>query len=354
MEKLPAEKLIDDAPAPTLADTLPKSTLDDDFENPFLDHSEKPKKTTWDDLINVPMGSGLDGIVQESDRIANEATKIADEAIKTADETLATPEARPFDPELERRERSLRAELLDAGETFSRKERSAYGFVSDSLSQIGFNAFSRKIEDFGMGTANLDARRSEALVEYLDAKFSDDPKIKKSADDLWDEYRRISTNRANVLDDTLDSTRRSLFITENRMLEDAAMRVSQMRELPEEQILLTNAYREYFDNPSKKNKAALDEQVDKYTRLTRNGLYGLADSLEPVAGRRSDLPDALGGNLSRTIARGYEEVHDSIMKYFNFKQENYGAGAPEEDSATEKEARSAFERGRDSVWQLIQ
>ena len=221
-------------------------------------------------------------------------------------------------------ERRLRNDLLDAGEQFSKNERSAYGYLSEEMTKSNLGIPSSSVEGLGINSAMIDSKRLNTMIEYLDTKYSTDIKEEdkqKILNDLRESYLKDTKNRVGLFEDTTGSIARDLNQSENKTFEEPAYRVNSINKIVPDQMSIANAYFEYFDHPTEEAKKRLNNQVDNYALAIRQGVGKLSETVYDNRVGSSDLADILNNNVGRGVSLSYEDVHSALMQYFNHKLE---------------------------------
>lgn len=251
----------------------------------------------------------------------------------------------------EKIEKRLRGELIDAYENRIDKERRAYGYVANALSDAGYGVFSGTVDEYGMDTAEIDGKLCEEILGYIDAKFSPDPHVVESRKTHQEEYERTINSRAGVAFDMLDSIRRGLCVSGSERFDNTIDTLSHMKDrVPEGQINLARAYFAYFEDPTEQNKGRLNEHVNGYINSTRRGISELAEDVYTAVPRSADLADTLDSGLGRNVSQGYEDVHEAVIKYFDFKQNGTSESNPQSSKNNEKpNAKASINRVLDLI-----
>ena len=226
----------------------------------------------------------------------------------------------------ERIERRLKGNLIDCNERFIRGERIACGSLADELSRSHLRELSTPVQEFGEISSRLDSSRFDILMEYLDKKFSSelsDEEKDRVTSDLRDEYLRGTMQRANLTEEETSNVRRMLARTEDERLARSIHHIDRLRkESPNYQVQVANAYFDYFDNPSDNNRTRLTTKVLDYTDTLRREFRGVTEgAIEGRVGSR-DLPDSIYFNFARNTTKNYEEMHEAILDYYDFRAKN--------------------------------
>ena len=224
-------------------------------------------------------------------------------------------------------ERHLRNELLGVGESFCQQEHAAYSNLTEELSRSGFDALVNPIESLGDSAAKIDTKRIACIVGYIDRLFlpdTDDPDSPTS-EDLKQEYLKDTRARAEEIFKSTDGIHRILSRAENNRFEGVIHYVDRLKDnAPDSQTQLAYMYFQYFDNPSDDTRRRLTNRVDDYTASLCHELNGVSSEIIRNNLGDRDLPGA-SHIVGRSLSRGYEELHSTIMKYYDCKLEHFNA-----------------------------
>ena len=237
----------------------------------------------------------------------------------------------------EKIERSLRSNLLDASETFSRQKHAAYSNLAENLTRSGYGSLIDPIESLDDKTAKIDTRRIGHLVDYIDQRFAaPDDASRHAAESIKEEYLKDTRFCAETIADSTGKISRELVQTEDKRLEGVIHYISKVKEdAPDGQIRLAKAYFKYFDEPSDESKRYLMNQVANYSALLRQELGNVSDEIARNHLGNKELPGA-SFIVGRSLSRGYEELHDAIMKYYNHKSAHSDMDANSTTSPSEQ------------------
>ena len=293
---------------------------------------EGKKETTWEDIAK----ESRDNASNHSDTpSAQPETKAS---LKDVQELLDAP-AEKLQDKAEKIEKRLRKKLQETYEYNTKREFDSLGYVSEAIRGAGLVNISDRIDDYNEATAKIDTELASGIVDYIDAKFSTDPKKSKEQDAIWGDYYKKTKNRATTLESTMGIVRSGLFYSGDKRLEGTAEQVSEIKsEIPEDQMRVLRAYKTYFDDPTKKNLKNLDDQVGTYISSVRGSLDRLTDNVALAVPNSDNLCYAIGIDLSRAVSKGRGDIHGAIIEYFRFKHDNYentkNETVQEEQSAT--------------------
>ena len=225
------------------------------------------------------------------------------------------------------KEKVLRNKLINAGKDFARQESFNYSTIANEINKAGYKELGKISGDQGIYISRLDDKRTDTLVDYLDAKFSDDPSVSDRQETIWHEYETITNQRANTTSNMTSSLSHQLRAQGDPSFMDTIQQLSTTEELPTDQIALASLYRQYFDDPSEKNKKILNEKVQQYSQSLKQDFSKIAFSL-PNAKANQPIQELLGMKLGRNLADGYGSVHSAIMDYYAFKSSNHHHDIP--------------------------
>lgn len=225
--------------------------------------------------------------------------------------------------EVDRTEIQLKNALIDSNERFTRNERSACSDLADELSRSHLEALSRPIQEFGAYSSRLDSERFETLLEYLDQKFStelDSEDKKRITDELRDSYFKDTTARAGLMAEKTDVIRDRLGQINDNAFEETIHYFDKYRkDAPNYQVQIAKAYFDYFDEPTDKTRNYLNHKVGDYIESLRREFGGMTEGIVKNKIGSKNLPDTIFLGVARSSAKNYEEMHDSLLNYFNYK-----------------------------------
>ena len=231
------------------------------------------------------------------------------------------------------KEKVLRNRLINAGKDFARQESFNYSAIGNEISKTGYKELGKISGDQGVYISRLDNKRTDTLVDYLDAKFSDNPSISDRQETIWHEYEAITNQRAGATSNITNSLSHQLRIQGDPSFTDTIQQLSTTEELPAAQVALASLYRQYFDDPSEKNKKILTESVQKYSQSLKQVFGKIAFSL-PNTRANQPVQELLGMKLGNNLANGYGSIHSAIMDYYAFKSSNNHHDTPNQPKAS--------------------
>lgn len=225
----------------------------------------------------------------------------------------------------------LRNRLNDATNNFVKEENEGYVAIINNLSESGINfpPNENPVEVLAKNLTNNDKERLDAIIGYIDARFSADGSNspdEHTAKQYRQLYLKSTDSRAkslggflNYMDEGnygVDFT--SAFVSDG----DNPNFPAEKYYLPEKQNELAEAYFKYFDNPSEESKIALEGKVKTYTEKMKNGIRSVCAGVGAAKIGNEQLPqiiDILGSSMSEN----YGSVHEAIMKYYDYKHNEY-------------------------------
>lgn len=225
--------------------------------------------------------------------------------------------------DIDRAEAQLKNALIESNEKFTRRERAVCNNLADELKHSHLDSLSRPVQEFGDYSSRLDSERFEVLLEYLDQKFSpelNDEDKKRITDELRDTYYKDTTARAGLLAEESDTVWKNLNQMESKALEKPIYHMNNYRKnAPNYQVQIAKAYFDYFDEPTDRSRNHLTHKVEDYLQLLRHEFGGIAQDLTDNKIGTKDLPDSIFRGLSQNTSKNYEEMHDALLKYFDYK-----------------------------------
>lgn len=258
------------------------------------------------------------------------------------------PDTSPAISDTERLEQRLRGKLTEAGNDFVRREKMSYSILSDELShEQGTRRFAEPVFELGMGMAQYDTKRFDALAGFIDYQFShnDAPSPdRRTPDDYREECFRATNARAGIIDESIRSLIHASSQIDDQRLENITDCLKHLDQtIPDGQSRLMKDYFTYFENPTEQNKRKLTDSITEYTESFRRGLHDLSEEVANHHLGNGNLAGAINFGLGRSITDSYNGLHKAIMEYYHHKlDESKSAPAPRlSDTVPTKSASSS-------------
>ncbi|MBQ8156511.1 hypothetical protein IJ101_01860 [Candidatus Saccharibacteria bacterium] len=250
--------------------------------------------------------------------------------------------------EEEAKDRRMRDELIAAKEEFIKKEGRDYQILIDEIDKYGHEYAPVKniISALGNETLAIDQVKYDSLFDYIDERFSNNNANDHEAVLAKERntYLGSVNKRANILSDSMDSLGRFIAGTNNQALETLGNGIDMTKsKMPDEEVALAQAYLEYFDSPSEETERKLNNRRGDHDHSLGQSLGSMRDATSDARIWGKGLSEACA-RLSIDLSSGYELTHEAIMKYFDYKYNQYLASQvtppAQTDSANKQETSS--------------